>query len=68
MHYVSYLALQVLVNACGDAFCVLTGMGWVWSTHVEVYSVSSHMGGFGQYMLRCILCPRKHGKGLYDTS
>ena len=24
------------LNACRDAYCVLAGMSWVWSTHVEI--------------------------------
>ena len=30
-----------LVNTSGDTYCVLTGIGGVWSTQVEVHFVSS---------------------------
>jgi hypothetical protein len=34
------------------------------STYVEMhFGVLAVMGGYGQYMLRCIMCPRWHGKG-----
>jgi hypothetical protein len=47
-----------LVNTSWDTFCALDAMGGVWSTHVEMHFVSSHAcDGFGQHMLRCILCP-----------
>jgi hypothetical protein len=58
-----------LVNKCLDVFCILAGMGWFWSTHVEIDSVSSlAWDAFGQHMLRYILCSRLDGMGLYSTN
>jgi hypothetical protein len=42
-------------------------MVWIWTTHFEMHFVSSlAVEGFDQHMLRCILCPRWHGKGLVN--
>ena len=50
-----------------DASCVFPGMGGVWSTYVEMHFISSMTwDGFGQRMLRYILCPRWHGTGLVN--
>ena len=38
-----------------ETFYVLAGMGWVWSTQVEIHFVSSlSCAGFGQLKLRYI--------------
>ena len=51
-----------------DAFCVLSGMGLLWSTHAEIHFVSSLASdAFVQYMLRCILCSRWNEIGLVYT-
>ena len=42
----------VLDDTICDAFCVLDGMGGVWSTHVEMHFCP-------QRELRYILCPRR---------
>ena len=48
-----------MLNTCWDAFGVLPGIGWVWSTHIELHFVSPlALEVFGQDKLRCILCPR----------
>ena len=53
------------VNTCGDKFCVLAGMGGVYSKHVEIHCVSSlAWDGFGQHMFRYFPGPRKNGVGL----
>ena len=52
-----------LVITSGDAFGSLAGMGWVWSTRFEINFVSFRpRDGFGQYVLKCILFPRWHGR------
>ena len=57
-----------LVNTSWDAFCVLAGIGGVWSTHIEMHFVSSlSWEGYGQHKLRCILCPLWHRMRLVDT-
>ena len=57
-----------LLNTCWDAFCVLAGMGGVWSTHDEMHFKSLlALDELGQYMLRCILCPGWHGRRLLHT-
>ena len=54
-----------LVNACSDTFCVLPGMGWVWSTHVRcIYTLNM----FGQLIFWCIVWPHIHGMDLVNTS
>jgi len=68
---------MVLVNAFWDTFmfslewvgigqhlfCVLTGMRLGWSTNVEMHYVTSlALDGFGQHMLRNVLCRRWHGR------
>jgi hypothetical protein len=72
-----------LVYPSYDTFCVLAGIGLLWSTHVEMLLVSSlTLEAFGQHMLRyllcpcwqrmgliiCILCIRWHWLGLVNTS
>ena len=58
-----------LCNTKWVTYCVFARMGWVWSTHVEMHFVSSlAWKGFGQYMLRCILCPPWHGIDLVNIS
>ena len=56
-----------LVKTIWDTFCGLAGIGWDWSTHVEVVLVSSLADtyvsslswyGFSQHALRYILCSR----------
>ena len=57
------------VNTCWDTFCVLAGIGWVWSTYVGMHFVSSlSWEGFGQHMLKYILCSRWQGTCLVNTS
>ena len=53
-----------LVNTCSDAFYVLAVLSWVLSTQVDMHFVCSlSWNGFGQNMLKCILCPSWHGMG-----
>ena len=43
--------------------------GGVWSTQVEIHFMSSlAWEGFGEHVLRCILCPRFLGIGLINSS
>ena len=54
-----------LVNTCSVNFCVLAGMGLVWSSNVEMHYVSLLVSDvFGQYILICILCIRWHWRVL----
>jgi hypothetical protein len=47
-----------LVKTCRDALCVLTGMEWIWSTHVDIDFVPSLAWEvFGHQKLKYILCP-----------
>jgi hypothetical protein len=50
------------------AFRVVAGAGVVWTSHVEIHFMSSlELGkGFGQHMLRFILCSRWLG-GIWST-
>jgi hypothetical protein len=58
-----------LVKTSWDIFGVFACMGGVWSTHIEMHLVCSlFYEGFGQNMLRNILCPRLHGMRLVNTS
>ena len=42
---------------CWDWFCVFDGMGWVWSSHVDMHFWSLQVcDGFHQQCLSCILC------------
>ena len=46
-----------LVNICYVTFSVISGMGWIWSTNVEMHSVSSlAWDRFSQHRLRYIFC------------
>ena len=57
-----------LVNTSWDTFCVLAGIGWVWSSQVEMhFAFTFLLDGFGQHKLRYILCPRWHGMCLVNT-
>ena len=59
---------RCLVKTSWDAFCVLAGIWWVWSIHVEMHCESSlSWGGGGQHMLRCILCARWIVMGFVNT-
>jgi hypothetical protein len=58
-----------LFNTGWVAFCVLAGKGGVWSTRGKMHFVFSlKWEGFGQHMLRYILCPRLHEMDLVNTS
>ena len=47
---------QIVVNPSWDIFCVLTGMGWDWSTQIEMDFVPSLVWHWiGQQMSRWIL-------------
>ena len=42
-----------IIITCSDAFCVLTGIGGVWSSHAEMQFLTSlAFDGFGLHMLR----------------
>ena len=57
-----------LVNTYRDAFRVLAVMGRVCSTLIDMHIVCSlAWDGFGQQILRCIVCPRWHGMCLVNT-
>ena len=60
--FMSPLSWDMFVHPLGYA-----GMGWDCSTPNELHIVSSlEWDGFGQHMLRCIFCPRWHGKSLVN--
>ena len=57
-----------LVILCWGEFYVFAVTGWNWSTHADMYFVSSLAWEvFGQNKLRCILCPRWHWMSLVNT-
>ena len=56
-----------LFNTCSDSFCVLAVMGDFRSTQVNIiFEFSLAWNGFGQHMLRHILCPR-HASGTFTN-
>jgi hypothetical protein len=68
IHLVFPQAWEELFNTCWDKFCVLAGMGGIWSTHVQMHFVSSLLwAGFAQSKLSYIFCLRIHGVGLINT-
>jgi len=55
IHFMFTLAYEGLVYKFWDAFYVFPGIGWIWSTQVEILFVSSlSLERFCQHMLRCI--------------
>ena len=57
-----------LLISCPNPFSFLAGMGGFFSTRVEgVFMSFLACDGFGQHMLRCILCIRWHGNCLCNT-
>ena len=58
-----------LVNTSWDPFCVLVGMGVVWSKHVDMHFLSSlAWEESGQHKARYILGPRWHEWCLVNTN
>ena len=52
-----------LVITCWGAFFVFVGIGWIWSTHVEVHLLFSlPLDGLGQHMVICILSLGWHAR------
>ena len=51
-----------------DNMLTFASIGWAWSIHAEMHFASLlEFTEFPQYMLRCILCPRWHGRGKVNT-
>jgi hypothetical protein len=69
VHFVSTLAWDMgLDKTFWDILSVFAGIGGVWLTLVKIHFVSSLVcNGFGQHMLRYILCSRWHGMWLANT-
>jgi hypothetical protein len=69
MHFVALMSLKGLVNSCWIAFYVLSGIGAVWSTHVETHILSLlAWDEFELHVLRCIFSIWLHDLGLVIAS